>query len=57
MTEKQQSAIEQVRAAVAFFDQVKTATPDEKIAVGSDHWEWLELAARSVVAAFPKPAK
>jgi hypothetical protein len=33
---------------VQFFDRVKKASDAERIAVGQDHWDWLERAARRV---------
>jgi hypothetical protein len=42
------AALKDLRRAVQFFDRVKEASLDEKIAVGTDHWDWLEKAARRV---------
>ena len=36
--------------AVDFFEQVKESSPQNQIAVGNDHWEWVLSAARQVVA-------
>lgn len=44
-------AIDNLERAIQFFDQVKNALPDERIAVGTDHRDWLESAARDVVKA------
>lgn len=44
-----EAALADLKRAVEFFDKVKAATGDEKAAVGSDHWRWLEKAARDVV--------
>jgi hypothetical protein len=41
---------DELRRAVEFFDRVKAASEDEKIAVGHDHWDRLESAARDAVA-------
>lgn len=43
-------AAEEVADAVDFFDRVKAATQDEQIAVGRDHWNRLEAAARRLAA-------
>jgi hypothetical protein len=40
----------ELRRVLSFMDRVKVATDDQKIAVGSDAWEWLEAAARAIVA-------
>lgn len=47
---KRQGAINELREAITFFDRVKVAPENERIAVGQDHWNWLEAAARKVVA-------
>lgn len=39
----------ELRDAVAFFDKVRAASADEQIAVGTDHWDRLEAAARNLV--------
>lgn len=44
-----------LRDAIAFFDKVKNATQDEQIAVGTDHWDRLERAVRSLIPAAPAP--
>jgi len=41
-------ALADLRRAVEFFDKVKAGTQAEQIAVGQDHWDWLERAARRV---------
>ena len=41
-----QAALKDCSEAVAFFDQVKRSTQAEQIAVGADHWNWLEAACR-----------
>lgn len=43
-------ALADLKRAVVFFDKVKVATQAEKNAVGTDHWDWLEKAARRVAA-------
>lgn len=43
------TAIEEMKKALEFFDLVKAAPENERIAVGQDHWDWLESAARRVV--------
>lgn len=45
------AALADLTRAIEFFDLVKTSTAAEKAAVGSDHWDWLQRAAREVVAA------
>lgn len=40
----------EARDAVAFLDKVRAAKPDEKIAVGHDHWDRAEAALRAVAA-------
>lgn len=44
-------ALREAADAIDFFDRVKTASDDEKIAVGSDHWNRLESATRGVAEA------
>lgn len=39
----------ELRNALDFLDRVRKATLDEQIAVGTDHWERLEAAARRIV--------
>lgn len=48
-------AIDRLRQAVDFFDRVKASTAAERTAVGRDHWDWLESAARDVVKASQEP--
>lgn len=43
-----EAALDDLKRALAFFDKVKVSTEAEKTAVGTDHWEWLEKAARRV---------
>lgn len=43
-------ALAEARDAVDFFDKVRAATPDEKIAVGHDHWDRMEAALRACAA-------
>jgi len=49
MTPELKRALIQLGNAVEFFDKVKASSPDERIAVGTDHHAWLEKAAREVV--------
>lgn len=44
--------LHELRNAVAFLDKVRAASEDERIAVGQDHWERLEAAARALVSAY-----
>lgn len=44
-------AIDNLKRALDFYDRVNASSPDDKAAVGQDHWEWLERASREVVAA------
>ena len=44
------AALANCAEAVAFFEQVKRASSDEQIAVGADHWNWLEAACRRAAA-------
>lgn len=44
----------QLVKAVDFFDKVKASSEEEKVAVGTDHWDWLVSAAKDVVKAFGK---
>ena len=43
-------AVEEMADAVDFFDSVKASSQTEQIAVGRDHWNRLEAAARAVAA-------
>lgn len=54
LTDEQQSALRNLHEAVRFMDRVRAASNAERVAVGSDHWDWLETAARHVVEQFPK---
>ncbi|WP_338853996.1 hypothetical protein WE348_20425 (plasmid) [Alteromonas macleodii] len=47
--EKQRSAITDLKNALAFFDKVQSGSADDAVAVGTDHYNWLEKAARKVV--------
>lgn len=47
--EKRNSAIADLKNALLFFDQVQGGSPDDIVAVGKDHYDWLERAARRVV--------
>ena len=51
MTVELISSLEELESALKFFDKVRQASIDEQIAVSSDHWDWLESAARQVVEA------
>lgn len=35
--------------ALGFFDKVQAASKEDRVAIGNDHWEWLESAARKVI--------
>jgi hypothetical protein len=52
ITNEQTIAVKNIAVAVAFFDKTRAASAAERIAVGTDHWEWLESAARNVASAF-----
>lgn len=52
MTREQEIALADLRRAVEFFDKVKASTGQERAAVGRDHWDWLESAARNAAEAF-----
>lgn len=43
-------ALKECADAVDFFDRVHSASDDEKIAVGTDHWNRLEAACRQAAA-------
>ena len=49
-SDERANALKDCAEAVAFFDQVKRASPAEQVAVGSDHWNWLEKACRRAAA-------
>jgi hypothetical protein len=53
MTYEQEQAIQEIKNAIRFLDRVNNSSEDEKIAVGRDHWDWLETAARKVDELFP----
>lgn len=42
--------------ALSFFDRAKTASLDEQIAVGNDHWDRLVSAVRSLLASAAAPS-
>lgn len=46
------SPFRELSQALEFFDNVRAAPEEERIAVGTDHWDWLESAARRCVAAW-----
>lgn len=43
-----EEAIKDLREAVEFLDKVRGATITDQIAAGTDHWDWLERAARRI---------
>lgn len=47
--------LEEARDAINFFDKVRCASAEEKIAVGTDHWDRLEKSLRQVVELLPDP--
>lgn len=49
-TEALNTALQEAADAVEFFDRVKSASLDERIAVGPDHWNRMEAALRSLAA-------
>lgn len=53
MTERQERAIKNAKNAIHFFDKVQKSTQEEKIAVGRDHWDWLESSLRALDKEFP----
>lgn len=48
---KQRAAIADLKNALAFYDKVQNGSLDAAIPVGTDHFKWLESAARNVVKA------
>lgn len=50
-----QIALKDCADAVAFFDQVKAASDAEQIAVGRDHWNWIEASCRRAAALAAAP--
>ena len=49
-----EDAVAELRRALIFFDTVMASPMEERIAVGTDHVEWVESAARQVaMAQFP----
>jgi len=50
MAEHLDPKLVELKDAVAFFDRVAGASDDEKIAVGHDHWDRLEAAARAMAS-------
>jgi hypothetical protein len=44
------TTLEELSDAIAFFDRVKSASLEEQIAVGQDHWIRLEAAARAMAS-------
>lgn len=47
---KTEDAVEELQKALEFFDKINKASVDEQMAVGKDHYDWLESAARKVIA-------
>lgn len=45
-----------LQEAVEFLDRVRSASPEERAAVGDDHWTQFESAAREMAEMFPKKA-
>jgi hypothetical protein len=45
------SVLGQNKAAIDFYDKVQASSDDEKIAAGSDHWDFLLAAARQARSA------
>lgn len=52
MSEELKSQLDWLVRAVDFMDRVRSASEEEKIAVGSDHWNMLEQSARDVVKSY-----
>lgn len=50
----QELALAELREAVEFLDRVLASSPEERAAVGSDHLNWLERAARQAAEFAPK---
>lgn len=48
MSDELRIAARELARAIKFFDEVRASSEDERIAVGSDHWDWLISAARKV---------
>ena len=42
-----ETRIDELRDAIAFLDKVRASRQSEQIAVGTDHWDRLEKAARA----------
>lgn len=47
-------ALLELKNAIEFFDRVRASSEDERVAVGQDHWNWLENAARKAAALAPE---
>ena len=46
---EQCAAVANLKEALAFYDKVQNGSADDAVPVGTDHFEWLEQAARKVV--------
>lgn len=47
-----QGALSELKDAMDFYDKVKKLKGDERLAVGTDHYDWLILAADRVIKAY-----
>ena len=43
-------AVRELKHALDFFDRAQSASEDERIAVGRDHYDWVFKAAKLVVS-------
>lgn len=46
--ERIEPLVREAREAIDFFDRVRSSPDDERIAVGSDHWDWIESVIRKI---------
>lgn len=56
MAAKLEAFVENARAGIDFFDRIKDLPADERIAVGTDHWDWIEKIARRAADLSPAAA-
>jgi uncharacterized protein YacL (UPF0231 family) len=52
LNEEQMRALNELKEALQFYDEVKNASRGAQNAVGADHTDWINRASRQVVKAF-----
>lgn len=56
LVERLEAFVQNASAGVDFFDRIKDLPSDERTAVGTDHWDWIEQIARRAADIAPAAA-